>query len=154
MAFSWRQASLLLLLLPWAAGCENPPAEGEKIAPLNLGTVDVMRVMEEKPETVQIRLEWAEQAGKTYTDLSDVKNKAEYDALQKQIAEHSAAWQKRMDAFMEKSIAEVEIEAEKLAREKKIDIILVDNPMTKTLRYHDGQDLTTDILIRLQQGAK
>lgn len=154
MALSWRQASLLLLLLPWVAGCDNQPVDGEKIAPLRLGTVDVMRVMEEKPETVQIRLEWSEQAGKTYTELSNVKDKAEYDALQQQIAEHSTAWQKRMDVFMEKSIAEVEIEAEKLAREKKLDIILVDNPLTKTLRYRDGQDLTTDILIRLQQGAK
>ncbi len=154
MRTSWRQVSLLLLLLPWVVGCESPPAEGEKIAPLRLGTVDVMRVMEERPETVQIRLDWAEQAGKTYTDLSHVKDKTEYDALQKQIAEHSEAWQKRMDSFMEKSISEVEIEAEKLAREKNLDIILVDNPMTKTLRYHDGQDLTTDILIRLQQGAK
>lgn len=150
----WQRAGLLFFLLPLLAGCEKQPAEGEKIAPLRLGTVDVMRVMEEKPETVQIKLDWAEQAGRTYSELSKVENKAQYDALQKQIAEHSAAWQKRMDTFMEKSIAEVEIEAEKLAREKNIDVVLVDNPMTKTLRYHDGQDLTTDILIRLQNGGK
>lgn len=150
----WRSASLLFCLLPLAAGCTKAPVEGTKIAPLRLGTVDVMRVMEEKPETVQIKLEWAEQAGRTYTELSDVKDQAQYDALQKQIAEHSAAWQQKMNAFMEKSIAEVEIEAEKLAREKNLDIVLVDNPLTKTLRYQDGQDLTTDILIRLQNGER
>lgn len=147
-------AGLLLSTLPLWAGCEQPPAEGEKIAPLRLGTVDIMRVMEEKPETTQIKLEWAEQAGKTYTELSKVENKAQYDALQKQIAAHSAAWQKRMDGFMEQSIAEVEVEAEKLAREKNIDIVVVDNTLTKTLRYHDGQDLTTDILIRLQNSGR
>jgi hypothetical protein len=145
-----------LVLLAGLCGCNQapPPKEGEKIDALKLGTVDVMRVMEEKPETVQIRLDWAAQAGRTYTDLSKVDDKVEYDALQKQIAKQNEDWQKRMDAFMEKSISEVEVEAEKLAREKGLDMVVIDNPLTKTLRYHNGQDLTTDILFRLQSGGK
>lgn len=135
-------------------GCQGAPSEGQSVAPLKLGTVDVMRVMEEKPETVQIKLDWATQAGRTYTELANVKDKAAYEALQKQIAKQSEAWQKRMDEFMEKSIAEVEVEAEKLARERGLDMIVVDNTLTKTLKYTNGQDLTTDILIRLQNGGQ
>ena len=51
-------------------------------------------------------------------------------------------------------MAEVEVQAEKLAREKGIDVVLVDNNLTKTLKYSDGEDLTTEILIRLQNGGK
>jgi hypothetical protein len=143
-----------LALLALVSGCQQPPKEGEKISPLKLGTVDVMRVMEEKPETVQIKLDWATQAGQTYTKLANAKDRAAYDALQKQIEEQSVAWQKRMDTFMEQSIAEVEVEAEKLARERGLDMIVVDNTLTKTLKYNSGEDLTTDILIRLQTSGK
>ena len=148
---AWAAAALLLIV----SGCGDPaPKEGENIGTLRLGTVDVMRVMEEKPETVQIKLDWATQAGTTYNQLVNAKDKVEYSALQKQIATQNLAWQKRMDEFMKKSVAEVEVQAEKLAREKGIDIVLVDNSLTKTLKYSDGEDLTTEILIRLQNGGK
>ncbi len=136
------------------AGCQSTTPESGQVSALRLGSVDIMRVMEEKPETVQIKLDWATQAGRTYTELANVKDKAAYDELQKQIAQQSQAWQKRMDEFVEKSVAEVEIEAEKLARERGLDIIVVDNTLTKTLKYTNGQDLTTDILIRLQNGGQ
>lgn len=148
---AWVVAALLLVV----SGCGDPaPKEGEKVGKLRLGTVDVMRVMEEKPETVQIKLDWATQAGTTYNQLVNAKDKVEYGALQKQIAKQNEAWQKRMDEFMKKSVAEVEVQAEKLAREKGIDVVLVDNNLTKTLKYSDGEDLTTEILIRLQNGGK
>ena len=104
MKAHYRIAALAMLVV--VCGCQPPAAkEGEKVSPLKLGTVDVMRVMEEQPETVQIRLDWATQAGQTYTQLANATDKARYDALQKQIAEQSVAWQKRMDTFMEKSVA-------------------------------------------------
>lgn len=146
----WVLAAALLVV----SGCKSTPPEGQNVAALRLGTVDVMRVMEERPETVQVRLDWATLAARNYTDITDVKDKAEYEALQKQIAEQSEQWQKRMDAFMEKSITEVEMEAEKLAREKGLDVILVDNPLTKPLKYAQGEDLTVDILFRIQSGGK
>lgn len=145
---------LIALSLLVVCGCEPAPKEGEKIAPLKLGRVDVMRVMEERPETVQIRLDWSYLAGKNYNDMANVKGQAEYEELQKQIAKQSEEWQKRMDTFMEKSIAEVEVEAEKVAREQGLDLIVVDNPLTKTLKYCSGPDLSTDILIRLQNGGQ
>lgn len=145
---------LAIALILVTSGCDSTPKEGEKISALRLGTVDVMRVMEERPETVQVRLDWATLAGRNYTDLADVKDKVEYEALQKQIAQQSEDWQKRMDSFIEKSITEVEVEAEKLAREKGIDLIVVDNPLTKTLKYAKGEDLTVDILFRLQNSGK
>lgn len=153
MKAHYRIAALAMLVV--VCGCQPPAAkEGEKVSPLKLGTVDVMRVMEEQPETVQIRLDWATQAGQTYTQLANATDKARYDALQKQIAEQSVAWQKRMDTFMEKSVAEVEQEAGKLARERGLDLVVVDNTLTKTLKYNNGEDLTTDILFRLQNAGK
>lgn len=141
-----------MAFLAMVTGCQQPAPQGERVSALKLGTVDVMRVMEEKPETVQIKLDWATLAGKTYTELANAKDRAEYDILQKQIAKQSEEWQKRMDTFMEKSIAEVEVEAEKLAREQGLDLVVVDNTITETLKYNGGVDLTTEILFRLQRG--
>lgn len=143
---------LALALL--VSGCPSPAPEGGKVPPLKLGSVDILRVMEEKPETVQIRLDWATQAGSTYNALANVKGRVEYEELQKQIAKQSEDWQKRMNEFMERSVAEVEISAEKLARERGLEMVVVNNTLTKTLKYHDGPDLTTEILIRLQDGGK
>ncbi len=146
--------TLLLGFVLVVAGCQSQPKEGEKISALKIGTVDVMRVMEEKPETVQIRLDWKTQAGDTYLALNNVKSQQEYESLQKQIEVHSEAWQERMNVFMEKSIAEVEEETIALAKERGLDLVVVDNPLTKTLRYRDGEDLTLDILLRLQEKNK
>ncbi len=148
-----RHQLVIALSLLVVCGCQPAAQEGQRVAPLKLGKVDVMRVMEERPETTEIRLDWATLAGKNYNELSKAKNQVEYQELQKQIAKQDEAWQKRMDTFMEKSIAEVEVEAEKVAREQGLDMIVVENPLTKTLKYCDGPDLSTDILIRLQSSG-
>ena len=118
---------------------------------MKVGTVDVMRIMEERPETMDIRLEWANQAGNTYLEISQVQDQAQAEALKKEIAKRSEAWQKRMDEFMEESIQLVESETQKVAKEKGLDMVVVQNPLTKTVRYTDGEDLTLDVSLELQK---
>lgn len=118
---------------------------------MKVGTVDVMRVVEERPETRKIKLDWATQAGDTKVRLSNVANEAEYQAVQKEIAVQNEAWQQRMNEFMEESIKVMESEVEALAQEQKLDIVVVNNPLTNTVLYSNGEDVTTDVLIRLQQ---
>ena len=134
----------LTLLL---AGCAPQDAAPAK---LKVGTVDVMRIMEERPETKQIRLEWSSQAGETYLEIAAVQDEAEALALQKEIEKRSAAWQKRMDEFVGDSIEIIEQEASTIAKQKDLDIVLVDNTLTKTIRYREGEDLTLDISLELQ----
>ena len=119
-------------------GCESDSKASSK---LNVGTVDIIRVMEERPQTIDIRLDWASQAGSTYLELSQVEDQAEAHNLQQEIQKRSEQWQRRMDEFMEESIRLVEKEAVSLAHERNLDLVLVDNPLTETIRYHDGEDL-------------
>lgn len=119
-------------------------------AKLKVATVDIVRVLEERPETRKIRLEWARQAGDTYIRLSETADSAEALTLQQEIQKSSEEWQKRMDVFMDESVNLVEKEAAILAKEHGLDIVVVDNPMTKTVRYSDGEDLTLDISFKLQ----
>jgi len=70
--------------------------------------------------------------------------------LKAEIDKSSAEWQKRMDTFMEESIALVESETAIIAKERGIELVVVDNPMTKTVRYRDGEDLTLDVSMKLQ----
>lgn len=128
-------------------GCESDSKASSK---LNVGTVDIIRVMEERPQTIDIRLDWASQAGSTYLELSQVEDQAEAHNLQQEIQKRSEQWQRRMDEFMEESIRLVEKEAVSLAHERNLDLVLVDNPLTETIRYHDGEDLTLDISLKLQ----
>lgn len=139
--------SLGALLAILAGGCTQQSGEPAK---LKVGTVDIMRVMEERPETSDIRLEWANQAGETYLEISKIKDQSEAMALQKEIEKRSEAWQKRMDTFVEESVNLVQQETTKIAKEKGLDIVLVDNPLTKTIRYREGEDLTLDVSLELQ----
>ena len=134
----------LTLLL---AGCAPKDAAPAK---LKVGTVDVMRVMEERPETKVIRLEWANQAGQTYLQISDLHDEEEAMALKREISKRSEAWQKRMDEFVGESIDLIEKEATMIAKEKGLDIVLVDNTLTKTIRYREADDLTLDVSLELQ----
>jgi len=106
--------------------------------------------MEERPEVREIRLDWAAQAGETSMRISEVQDSAEAAALKAEIDKSSAEWQKRMDTFMEESIALVESETAIIAKERGIELVVVDNPMTKTVRYRDGEDLTLDVSMKLQ----
>ena len=39
----------------------------------------------------------------------------------------------------------------KVAKEKGLDMVVVQNPLTKTVRYTDGEDLTLDVSLELQK---
>lgn len=132
------------------AGCEG----NAEPAKLKVATVDIVRVMEGRPETRKIRLEWARQAGDTYIRLSEAGDSAEALALRQEIQKRSEEWQKRMDEFMEESVSIVEKEAAILAKEQGVDIVIVDNPMAKTIHYRDGEDFTLDITFKLQNVKK
>jgi uncharacterized membrane-anchored protein len=138
--------ALATILVSSIIGC-SPQGERGK---LKVATVDIMRVMEERPETRTIRLDWASQAGDTYMRIGDVQDSAEATALEDEIAKSSTEWQKRMDDFMEESIELVQSETAIIAKERGIDIVIVDNPLTKTVRYRDGEDLTLDVSLKLQ----
>ncbi len=129
------------------AGCDNADKEPQK---LKVATVDIMRVMEERPETVAIRLDWASQRGDTAMKISNVKSEEEAETLRKQIEKRSADWQKRVDAFMEDSIKKVEKSTAEIARERGLDIVVVDNPLTRTVKYRDGEDITLDVSVKIQ----
>ena len=127
------------------------PKDGEASKEIKVGTVDVMRVVEERPETRRIKLDWATQAGDMKVRLANVKNKSEFDAVQQEIAAQNEAWQKRMNDFMEDSIELMETEVESLAKDQNIELVVVNNTLTNTVLYSGGEDITTDILVRLQQ---
>lgn len=146
---SWYSLSALALAAVLVTACGSESENGQP-AKLKVGTVDIMRVMENRPETVKIRLDWASQAGNTYMEISKVRDGAEARAVQEEIAKRSVEWQKRMDAFMEESVALVEKETAILAKERGLDLVVVDNPLTNSIRYREGEDLTLDVQIQLQ----
>lgn len=129
------------------AGCDSADKEPQK---LKVATVDIMRVMEERPETVAIRLDWASQRGDTAMKISKVKSEEEAEALRKQIEKRSEDWQKRVDAFMEDSIKKVEKSTAEIAKERGLDIVVVDNPLTQTVKFRDGEDITLDVSVKIQ----
>ena len=135
----------LAVLASLGCGCG-----GNDDGKLKVATVDIVRVMEERPETRQFKMEWARQAGDTYIKLSDVGDKSEALALQQEIQKQSEEWQKRTNAFMDESVKLVQKQAAALAKERGVDLVVVDNPMTHTVTYSDGDDLTLDINFKLQ----
>lgn len=143
-----RYASFILGLACFVViGCNGGDKEPQK---LKVATVDIMRVLEEQPETVAIRLDWTSQRGDTAVRISELKSKEEADALRKEIAKRSEKWQKQVDAYMEKSVKQVEKSTAEIAKERGIDLVVVDNPLTHTVKYYDGEDISLDVSVKLQ----
>lgn len=145
-----RLAAILVGLALLGSGCQESGDPNK----LRIGTVDVMRVMEERPETIHIRLDWAAQAGNTYLAMSKVGSQAELSALQAQVEKSSESWRSRMTDFMNSAIKEVDSAAATVAKEQNLDIILVDNPLTRPIKYFEGDDVTLDIMVKIESGDK
>lgn len=144
-------AGLLVGLTFLVSGCGS--TEVSKDSELSIGTVDVMRVMEERPETVQIKLEWAAQAGSTYLEMTELTNQDEQAALQSKVARSSEQWRQRMAKFVADSVKEVEAAGAAVAKERNLDIVLVDNPLTRPIKYLEGDDITLDVMLKIQSDS-
>ncbi|MCE7871980.1 OmpH family outer membrane protein [bacterium CPR1] len=142
-----RAALLSLLLL--VAGC----GQGEP-RKLTVGVVNTERVVSEMPEFRDINLSWAAETGSFLSSIP--KSKEELDQrklkeLNDRIQHASKSWQARSSKFYEDAYRRITSASEQVARERGLDIVVIDTMHLPAVQYTSGENVTTDILIKLNQ---
>lgn len=126
------------------AGCQSEER------PLKVALVDTVRVVEERPEVSDIRLDWAKEASEFYLRLDQVTNKEEFALLKSDINKRSEKWREDMQKFVADSVTAVESATQEVAKQKGIDIVVAGNRYVNTIQYFNGEDITVDVLLKME----
>lgn len=124
--------------------------EGDR--PLKVGVVDTARVIEERPEAVDIRLDWVKDASDLYLEMTDPGDgKVDWEAVRIDAEQRSARWEKQVGDFVAQAVAAVREHSSEVAREKGLDMVVVNNPYLSPVQYCSGEDITLDVILKMKE---
>lgn len=148
-------ALLLLLTLGLAGvGCVS---QAQQLKPtLRVGIVNLDRVLPELPEYRQYSDQYLQERERLFKDLgNDPKAVEQYlkDSTKKQEIEQSIQkWDDTRRKFLDKVSDQVRVAANQVARDKQIDIVLVNAPWFP-VNQRLAVDITTDVIYVLRDAA-
>ncbi|MBI3930124.1 MAG: OmpH family outer membrane protein [Armatimonadetes bacterium] len=143
-----KKVALLLMLLPLLAGCGGGESR------LRIGVVDTSRVLSELPEYQSMRMTVAREASDLFLESrGDGKppTQEEIEQFRVDAQARSEEMNKRVQSFLEETIDKIRVHSEDIAAERGIDLVVADNPFTRSVQYYDGDDITTDIVLRMEK---
>lgn len=133
------------------AGCTS---HGPK---MKVGVVNTARIVAEHPDYQSINIQWMEERVKMQSMVPadpDALSVSERNALQQKLQKEADARSKEFDKlardFMQKMQDGVKQSAEAVAKQKGIDLVIIDTPGYPTVLYNSGENITTDILLRMK----
>lgn len=132
------------------SGCGGGKSDGQ----LRVGVLDTAQILSEMPKyrDLQSRLtreqaEFQSQLAQEPTGISEARmRELQQDALKKR-----QDWQKRVDQTIQDAIKDIKDMTGQVAQEKKLDIVVVSTPMNNAVHYHQGQDVTLDVRLKLKR---
>lgn len=123
----------------------------QKDRPLKVGVLDTVRALESQPEVAGFRMDWAQEVGEIYLQLQRVKTKQNYEDLSKNVMKRNEEWRKEVDEFLNKSVEVVRAQAVEVAKEKDLDIVVLDTNFMNSVQYYNGEDITLDVIVKMKK---
>ncbi|HXE72151.1 MAG TPA: OmpH family outer membrane protein [Candidatus Nitrosotenuis sp.] len=119
---------------------------------LKVAVVDTSRIVAELPEYRDLNLSFLKDTGSFYLELPRGRSMSEEERtrLRALANEKSAKWEKLIRQFMEKAHAQILTATAEVAREKGIDMVLVDTNYVRGVQYSAGENITTDVILHLR----
>lgn len=134
-------------------GCSGGSATGDT-PQLRVGVLDTAQILAEMPKyrDLQAKLtreqaEFQSQLAQEPSDISEQRIKQ----IQKDALKKREEWQKRVDQTIQGAIQDIKDLTKQVAEEKNLDIVVVNTPMTRSVHYHHGQDITLDVRLKLKR---
>lgn len=125
---------------------------------MKVGVVNTGRIVAEHPDYQAISVEWMkrrEEMGAMVPDdpasLTLEQRRALQARLEKEAAEKSGQMDKLVREFMQRIQADIQQSAEQVAGEKGLDAVIIESPGFSTVLYNSGENITTDILLKLRK---
>ncbi|GMU53510.1 MAG: hypothetical protein AMXMBFR33_26560 [Candidatus Xenobia bacterium] len=141
--------AVLLSLVLLVVGC----GQGEP-RKLKVGVVNTERVVSEMPEFRDMNLSWAAETGSFLSSIPQSReefDKRKLKDLNDRIQRASKSWQARSSKFYEDAYRRITQASEQVARERGLDVVVIDTMHLPAVQYTSGENVTTDILIKLNQ---
>ncbi len=134
-------------------GCE--PAKSSGIV---VGKVDTATLLQDDPDYQSLSIEYMREntdMRKKYVDkikaVSDEQSKAkvqkEYEDMQRKL---DGKWMERTQGYLQSRHSHIRDVAEKISKQKNIDIVIIDSRVYATVEY-GGVDITKDMQLALSQ---
>lgn len=144
-------AAAAVLGLAGLVGC------GAKGPQMKVGVVNTARIVEQNPRYLNLNMVWVEEKNAVYSQIpqdigtrSDAEKRALQEKLTKEAGERSAKFDKLVRDFMKQMQTDIQDSAAQVAKAKGIDMIIIDTPYYPTVLYNGGENVTTDILLRMK----
>ena len=140
-------ASLAALLV---CGCQSQSGD----AKLKVGVLDTARILSEMPKyrDMQGNLQ-REQAEfqQTLPQRGDQVSQERYKQIQASVEKRRSEWQKRVNQTLKDAIKDIRDLTAQVADEKKLDMVVVSTPFSRSVHYSSGQDVTIDVLLKMKR---
>jgi len=137
-------------------GCVSQAQQQEGKPAIRVGIVNLDRVLPELPEYRDYSEKYVKERLQLYKDLkpNETDLKGYFTDKKRQEIEGSVKkWDELKRKFLERTREKVRAAADQVAREKKIDIVIVNAPWYP-VSQRMAVDITTDIILALRESGK
>ncbi|MBQ7529167.1 OmpH family outer membrane protein, partial [bacterium] len=124
---------------------------------LHVGTVNAEKIISEDPKYMELRVVLSDERQKLYSQIpknvnsmSNTQKKALQEKLAKDAAERSDKFNKLYRESMAKLQEDIKSHASEVAKDKGLDIVVVNTMMNyPVVLYSSGDNITLDILLKM-----
>ena len=124
---------------------------------IKVGVVDTDRVVRENPKYMELNVMLAgerqavmQQVPSNFRSMSVSQRQEVRKKLAKDAKERSDKFSKKYMEFLNKLTEDIRGAAKSVAKDRHYDLIIVDSPSNPTVLYNSGDNITTDILLKLK----
>lgn len=144
----------LALTAALVAGCGGGAQKG---GPLRVGVLNTARIVDQDPAYKSLQLNIMSEKSSFLSALpenpeeltQDERTKFRQDSQKKQ-----AEWQKKVMAFIQQSVKQITNVTAEVAKQRDLDMVVINTPFTNAVHYTSGQDITLDVMLKLNRAAK
>ena len=128
--------------------------------PLKVGVVNTERIIRENPKYMELNVILSDERSKIYSQIpsnvnsmSAAQKKALQEKLAKDAAERSSKFDKLYNESMKGLREDIKNQAAEVAKDKDIDLVVVNTVNYPVVLYTSGDNITLDILLKMD-GSK
>lgn len=124
---------------------------------IKVGMVDTDRIVRENPKYMELKVMQAgeiqalrQQVPSNLRSMSVSQRQEVRKKLFKDAQEREDKFSKKYMEFLNKLTEDIRGAAHSVAKDRSYDLIIVNSPSERTVLYISGDDITTDILLKLK----
>ena len=151
------------LLALAASGCEKqaPIGSGARTVlegpaiKLRVGKIDTTRILADMPQYKELQSAMVKDKAAYYDSMPKMDpkkiSKEGWDQLRVKAQAKQGEWQKKISDMMKESIKQITDQTAEIAKQRNLDMVVVDTPYSHTIQYIDGPDVSTDVILKLKK---